>query len=60
MTDALKFQVKISAVGEVRDADGTLLSSEPVEFVQEMTEDELRANGLTDEQITAIKEGVPS
>lgn len=39
----MRFEVKITAVGEVRDKDGNLLSSEPVEFNQEMTEQELRA-----------------
>lgn len=39
----LMYEVKITAIGEVRDADGNLLSAEPVEFVQTMTEQELRA-----------------
>lgn len=43
MTTPALFQVKITAIGEVRDADGNLLSAEPVEFIQNMTEDELRA-----------------
>lgn len=54
----MKFEVKITAIGEVRDADGNLLSSEPVEFSQMMSESELRAQGLTDEQICEIKERV--
>jgi hypothetical protein len=38
----LTFQVKIKAVGEVRDKDGNLISSEPVEFdAVEMTEAQL-------------------
>lgn len=40
--DILKFQVKITATGEVRDKDGNLVSSEPVEFTTTMTEQELR------------------
>jgi hypothetical protein len=40
---SMLFEVKITAVGEVRDADGNLISAEPVEFVQTMTEQELRA-----------------
>lgn len=39
----LTFEVKITAIGEVRDKDGNLLSAEPVEFNQIMTADELRA-----------------
>jgi hypothetical protein len=39
---SMLFEVKITAVGEVRDADGNLISAEPVEFVQTMTEQELR------------------
>lgn len=40
---ALTFQVKITAIGEVRDKDGNLLSAEPVEFNPiNMTEQELR------------------
>lgn len=39
----LTFAVKITAIGEVRDKDGNLVSAEPVEFNQTMTEQELRA-----------------
>lgn len=39
----MSFAVKITAVGEVRDKDGNLLSAEPVEFNQIMTADEYRA-----------------
>ena len=42
MTD-LHFQVKISATAEVRDKDGNLKSSEPVEMTTTMTEAQLRA-----------------
>jgi hypothetical protein len=37
------FQLKIAAVGEVRDADGNLISAEPVEATINVTESELRA-----------------
>lgn len=50
------YEVVITAVGEVRDAEGNLISSEPVEFRQEMSEDDLRAHRVTDEQIAQIKE----
>lgn len=41
------FHVKVTAVGEVRDKDGNLVSSEPVNIETEMTEAELLAAGLT-------------
>ena len=44
--DDLKFKVKITAVGEVRDKDGNLISSEPVEAETVMTQDELIEAGL--------------
>lgn len=37
------FQLLITATGEVRDADGNLVSQEPVEAVALLTEDEARA-----------------
>jgi len=37
------FQLRITAVGEVRDADGNLISAEPVETVLTVTEREARA-----------------
>jgi hypothetical protein len=37
------FEVKIQAVGEVRDADGNLVSSEPIESTITVTEAEARA-----------------
>jgi hypothetical protein len=53
------FALKITVIGEVRDADGNLLESQPIEIVnQEFTEAQLRAEGLTDEQIRQIKERV--
>lgn len=45
----MKFAVKITAVGEVRDADGNLLSSTPVEFDEQV---------LNAEQVAALKEGM--
>lgn len=39
----MRFEVKITAVGEVRDKDGNLISSTPVEINKTMTESELRA-----------------
>lgn len=42
MTD-MQFEVKISATAEVRDKDGNLKSSEPVESTITMSEAELRA-----------------
>lgn len=43
------FEVVISAVGEVRDADGNLVSSEPVEIRQNMTAAQIREAGITTE-----------
>lgn len=43
------YEVTIQAQGEVRDKDGNLLSSSPVEMKQTVTEDEARALGLLDE-----------
>jgi hypothetical protein len=40
---SLNFAVKITAVGEVRDQDGNLLSTVPVEFDQIMSADQVRA-----------------
>ena len=36
------YAVKVSAVGEVRDAEGNLISSEPVEATLTLTADEVR------------------
>lgn len=53
----MQYEVKITAQGEVRDADGNLISSEPIELAGTMSEQELRDNfQLTDEQVRAIKE----
>lgn len=37
-----RFELSITASGEVRDADGNLVSTTPVEAVIEVSEDELR------------------
>jgi len=43
----LRFKVEVKAVGEVRDKDGNLISSTPVDFEpQVMTQDELIEAGL--------------
>ena len=53
----LNFEVKITAIGEVRDADGNLISAEPVETTVTMSEQELRDHfQLTDDQVRALKE----
>lgn len=41
------FRLTITAVGEVRDADGNLVSAEPVEAEIEVTADDLAALGIT-------------
>lgn len=41
MTEQM-FEIKINAVGEVRDKDGNLLSSEPIELTQIVSESQLR------------------
>ena len=43
MTD-MQFEVKVTATAEVRDKDGNLKSSEPVESTIIMSEAELRAS----------------
>lgn len=37
------FEVVISAMGEVRDADGALISAEPITATMHLTADELAA-----------------
>lgn len=37
------FEVNIAAIGEVRDADGNLISSEPITATLHVTADELAA-----------------
>jgi hypothetical protein len=36
------YEIKVTAVGEVRDSDGNLISAEPVEMTKTVTEQELR------------------
>ena len=36
------YAVKVSAVGEVRDQDGNLINSEPIEATLTLTADEVR------------------
>jgi hypothetical protein len=55
------FEVVIRASGEVRDADGSLVSTTDAELTRlRLTEDELRSTNLTDDQIEAIKRGEQS
>ena len=42
MTDQL-YEMTITAVGEVRDADGNLVSSEPIESKQTITHEQMLA-----------------
>jgi hypothetical protein len=44
------YQVVVSAMGEVRDAAGNLVSSEPVEATFTLTAEELRELNLGDPQ----------
>lgn len=46
MSEQMKFVVKIEATGEVRDKDGNLISSTPVESTQIVTAEELKALGI--------------
>lgn len=41
MTDAM-YQVKITAIGEVRDAEGNLIETIPIETTKIVSETELR------------------
>jgi YD repeat-containing protein len=55
------FEVVIRASGEVRDADGNLVSTTDAELTRlRLTEAELRSTNLTDDQIEAIKRGEQS
>lgn len=42
MTEQM-YEIKVTAVGEVRDKDGNLLSEEPIEMTKIVSESELRA-----------------
>jgi hypothetical protein len=44
------YQIAITATGEVRDADGNLISSTPVESTTVVTEAQLREMGLAPEE----------
>ena len=44
-----RYEIRIQAAGEVRDAAGNLISSEPVEAVGVIDEDQARALGLLTE-----------
>ena len=50
----MDFAVKVTATGEVRDADGNLVSSAPIETLTRMSVDDLRAMNLTDEHLAAL------
>lgn len=43
------FEVVVTATGEVRDVDGNLISSEPIEATLTVTEAEARALGYNPE-----------
>lgn len=51
---AQMFQLRIAATAEIRDADGNLVGTEPVEATMTVTEDEARRIQA------AINEGEPS
>jgi hypothetical protein len=38
-----KYEMRITATGTVRDADGNIISQEPIETTQILTEDEAKA-----------------
>lgn len=42
----MTYEVKITAVGEVRDADGNLIEQVPVEGVERLTHAELVERGM--------------
>jgi hypothetical protein len=43
MSEELVFEIKIVAIGEVRDAEGNLIESVPIEGTRQVTESELKA-----------------
>lgn len=51
------YEVVVRASGEVRDADGNLINPVTAESTHPMSREDLKANGLTDEQIDALDEG---
>jgi uncharacterized protein YabE (DUF348 family) len=46
MSDLI-FELKVTATGEVRDADGNLISSEPIEATMNVTAEQARQLGLS-------------
>lgn len=44
------YELKVTATGEVRDAEGNLVSSEPVEATLTVTEAEAKALGYNPEE----------
>lgn len=52
------FRLTISAVGEVRDAEGNLVSTEPVEATLDVTAEQLADLGLSPDE--ALEEGQES
>lgn len=54
------YEVVVRASGEVRDADGSLINPVSAESTHLMSRNDLKANGLTDEQIDALTEGKSS
>lgn len=58
MTD-MEYKVAITATGEVRDAEGNLISSEPIESTITVTEAQLLEMGLTEAQIAEIRATPP-
>lgn len=49
MTD-MKFEVKITAVAEIRDKDGNLISAEPVEFTPQIVSEAVARELIEGEQ----------
>lgn len=43
------YELAITATGEVRDADGNLIETQPIEATMHVTEAQLRELGLTPE-----------
>lgn len=50
------YAVQVKATGEVRDAAGNVIDTVEVDETKHMTEAELRAAGLGDQEINTIKE----
>ena len=43
MTEPQRYEMRITATGTVRDADGNVISEQPIESTVVLTEDEVRA-----------------